>query len=127
MVSFSRTTASCTAASLQLLGFFHEYIEELMLVHRAEDLALLEDNAPAFTAGDAEVGILGFARSVHHAAHNRNLDRLVHGLQALFHGRRQADEVDLRPATGRTGYQGRPALPDVGGAKDLIAGLDLFH
>ena len=60
-----------------LLGFVDERRDHLGLGHDAHDLALHEQVALAAPGRDAEVGFARFARTVHDAAHHRDLQRDV--------------------------------------------------
>lgn len=44
----------------------------------------------------------------------------------LFDFLGQVDEVDLGPATGRAGNEGRPEMAQAEGTEDGLAGLDFF-
>ena len=58
---------------------------------------------PAASAtGYAHIRFPCFTRTVHHTAHDRNLQRGFHMSQGFFNFSRKADNVHLGPGTGRT-------------------------
>ena len=68
------------------------------LLHLADDVSLREHHARTDPARYADVGVGGFARAVHHAAHDGHLERLVEVRDASLHLARQPDEVHLATA-----------------------------
>ena len=61
----------------ELLDGAHERVDELSFLVLADDLAAADQQPAVLAAGDADVGLAGFARAVHRAAENRNRDRLL--------------------------------------------------
>jgi O-methyltransferase len=59
----------------------HQPLDEPVLGQAGHDLPVLEDQAHAPTAGDAQVGHARLARPVDRAAHDRHLDRRWDGAQ----------------------------------------------
>ena len=88
----------------ELLDFFHERVDNLSFRHLANNLTPFEYKTDAFAAGDSEIGGARFARTVHFATHDRDVDiQVAVGQHALFHGFGETDEIDVSAATGGTG------------------------
>src|SRR3954447_7785049 len=97
--------ARCGPVLFHLLGDLHRLVDQrlhdLRLGYGLDDLALDEDLALAVAGGDAEVGLAGLARAVHHAAHDRDAQRDLHALQAGGDLVGELVDVDLGAAAGR--------------------------
>src|SRR2546427_9471396 len=79
-----------------LVDLREQRVHELRLGIGAHDLALAEDRALPHPTGDADVGVLRLTRSVHLAAHDRDLHRSRERAEALLGNLRERDEVDVR-------------------------------
>ena len=110
------------------LGPLDEGVDHLVLGHDRDDLALDEQVAPLAAGGDAEVGLAGLARAVHHAAHHRDLDRDASARRApSWASLGDLDDVDLGPAARRAGDQVEVrALPQAERLEQLAPGLGLL-
>ncbi len=95
--------------------------------HAAQRLAADEDDALATTARDADVGVTGLTRSVYHAPHNGHANGGAHVTQPALHLAGHANEVDLRPAAGRTAHQLGPHATQPQGAQKLPGHVHLLH
>ncbi len=103
-----------------------ERVKHLRLGDRADDLALAEDHALAVAGGQPHIRITRLARSVHHAAHHRDPDRLVHCSEEIVDLIRKFEEVHLDPTAGRAGDHGRSLLPQLQRLQNLVPDEDLF-
>ena len=92
----------------------------------AQRLAAAEDQALVLGAGDPEVGVRGLADAVDGAAEDRDLDRVVVGLEPALDLGHDGVHVELEPAAGRAGDQHRAALAQVERLEDLPGDLDLL-
>src|SRR3989449_6463814 len=78
-------------------------LDDRVLGHGLDDLALDEDLALAVAGRDAEVGLAGLARAVDDAAHDGDAERHLHALQAGGHLLGERVDVDLGTAARRAG------------------------
>ena len=92
--SMHRTLARRRAIA-SLFELFHQRVYDIGLGHFSQDLAAFEHDARAGTARHAKVGVGGFARTVHNAAHNGDLHRLDAVRKALVNLLREVDEIHL--------------------------------
>src|SRR5512133_986596 len=107
---------------LDLAGLLQEGGDKVLLLHLPDELALAVDEALAGAAGHAEIGVLGFARPVHHAAHDGVGDVLVvDGLQALLDLVRHAIQVDLHPAAAGAAHHAEAAGAQGQGPQHFVA------
>ncbi len=85
--------------------FVEQGIDHLIFGYYPHDLAPDEEMALAATGGDSNVRLPSFAGPVHDASHDRDLDREFRCLESGRRIRSDLDDIDLGPATGRTGDQ----------------------
>src|SRR3990172_9311372 len=122
-----RETSGNDCPSLAGLVYLsHQGVQEVLFLDGTEHIAPSEEDAPTLPPGDAEVRLSRLAGTVHHAAHDGHLNRLTELLQALLHGIRQADEIDLAAATAWTTDHDRAVLAEVEGFENFVARLHLF-
>ena len=77
-------------------------------------------------AGDAEVRVAGLADAVDRAAEDRDLDRVLVGLQAPLDLDDDRVHVELQAPAGRAGDEHRAALAQLERLEDLPGDLDLL-
>lgn len=82
-------------------NFFDETVYQLINRQGSDYFAMPEKQAAIFAAGNAKVGLFGFARPVNRAAHHRNLKRAFDSLKALFNGPGDLLQRNLTTPAGR--------------------------
>src|SRR5262249_7800591 len=86
-----------------LLAEFDDVIDERFVLQLINRLAVQIDHAGAgATTGETDVGLARFARSVHHAADDRQRHGRGDVLQAVFQNFNGLDYVEALPRAGRT-------------------------
>ena len=106
---------------------FHQGINELIFRDGSEDLPFAEDQATAFSAGDAEICLPGFARTIHGAAHDGDFDGFLKVRDLLLHFFGHLDEIHLRAAACRAGNEDRALLLHAHGAQDFLRCFYFLH
>ena len=74
-------------------------MDHLVFRHDLDQLAMYEQMASFAPSRDAEVGALGLARTVDHAAHDGNLDCKIAITQGFLRACSHVDDVYLSPST----------------------------
>ena len=106
---------------------FHQGINELVFWDGSEDLSFAEDQATAFSAGDAEICLPGFARAIHGASHDGDFDRFLKVRDLLLHFFGHLDEIHLCTTACRTGNEDWALLLHAHGAQDFLRGFYFLH
>ena len=118
------------ALALDRLGDLHRLLDQglddRVLRHGLDDLALDEDLALAVAGGHPEVGLAGLPRAVHHAAHDGDAQRHLHAGEPGGDLVGELVDVDLGAPARRAGDDLQLARPQVERLQDLRADLDLL-
>ncbi len=86
------------------LDFFYEFLDDVLAGNPAHRHAVLEDHPDISAEGDAELRIVSFARAVHRAAHDREMQRLLDVREPAFDLGDDLDKIiDIQPAACRAG------------------------
>ena len=85
------------------MGAFSNVDYELQNNEAAVSDAFTEDDALVPASRHAEIGFPRLAGSVHHTAHDRDLDGRVFRAQAALHFLSEADEIYFRTPAGGAG------------------------
>ena len=115
----------------ELLDFFDQAGDDLVLAELADDLAAADEHRFAFAARNADVRLARLARTVDHAAHQGNRDRLIQDARRgcrLLKGVRKRDQVDFCSAAGGAGNDVQPLFRiKAEGKQDVVRGGDFLH
>src|SRR6185295_9074541 len=94
-------------------GLLDQRLDDLVLGHGLDHLAVHEDLALAVAGRDPEVGLAGLTRPVHHTAHDGDPQRDLHALQSSCDLVGELVDVDLGTPAGRAGHDLQLAGPQV--------------
>ena len=115
---------------LKLVDLFHQGVQKLSFRHLADDLTFFENEALSLAAGDAEVGLAGFAGTVDDASHDGDPQRDGHALEAGGDLVGELVDIDLGTPAARAGDDLELAWAQVQALQDLDAGrhteIDMF-
>src|SRR6185369_13096312 len=104
-----------------------ELVDERLRRDLLEHTTVRIDEADVASARDAEVRVTRLPRSVHRAAHDRDLERLRVCAQAILDDAREALDTDVVPSTRRTCDHHGPSLAQPERLENLPGDLDLSH
>src|SRR5262249_52476354 len=102
-------------------------LQHLLLGDSADNLSLAENHAFAVAGGETDVGIAGFAGTVHDATHHGDADWLVYAGQKFVDLICQREQIDLDATAGRARDHRRALLPQLEALQDLVGNEDFFH
>ncbi len=104
-----------------------QLVDHVVVVQSIFTHAVFIKAAFLVAAGHAEGGDQRFARTIHHAADDRNIHRGDDIFQTLLQGVDRTDNVKLLTRAGWAGNEVNAASTNAQGLEDIEADLDLFH
>src|SRR5574344_494497 len=93
------------------LQFFPKYFIGILGLNRSYYFTFFEDDDFCSAAGDSYVGMLSFARTVHHAAHDGNGNVLFKRQQLILPAVYKSMHIESHTAASRAAYDGNTAAP----------------
>src|SRR5579884_477774 len=107
-------------------NLFQHGIQELIFGDGFDDFAFAEDDAAPFAAGEADIGVAGFAGAVHDAAHDGDVDGRLHLCKTALNLVGDLDNVDFDAPAGGAGDKGDAAIAQFERAQDFVGHRNLF-
>src|SRR5690606_19764160 len=102
-------------------------VDHLLFRHHPDHLAFYEQMPSPPPGGDADVSLAGFAGTVDDTTHDRHLDGEALGFESFLRLGGDLDDIDLGPATRRTGDEVETGpLPQAQVLEELAPGLRLL-
>ena len=97
------------------IDFRKQGFNHLVLRNFPKDLSLTEQNSTAIAARNTDIRLSRFTRTIHRTAHDGDLYRLAAICKRRFHLIRKRNQIDTRPAAGRTGNNLRTCFANICG------------